>query len=218
MSKIEWDKTSERFFETGIDRGVLYVYDPDTKKYKNGVAWNGLTTVNETPSGAEPNPQYADNIKYLNLYSAEELGVTIEAFTYPDKFAECDGSVNIESGLMIGQQARKMFGLSYRTKVGSDTKGNDAGYKIHLLYGCMASPSERSYSTINDSPEATTFSWELSTNPVLVEGRQPTALITIDSRTYNSTKLKKLEDLLYGTDEKDPELPLPSEIIALQEF
>lgn len=217
MTKIEWDKTGERFFETGVDHGVLYIYDSDTRVYKDGVPWNGLVTVNETPSGAEPNPQYADNIKYLNLFSAEELGVTIEAFTYPDKFAECDGSVDVEKGLTLGQQARKMFGLAYRTKIGNDVKGNDAGYKLHLLYGCKASPSERSYSTINDSPEAITFSWELSTTPIPVEGHQPTALITIDSRTYSKAKLKKLEDMLYGTEDTEPKLPLPAEIIALEE-
>lgn len=218
--KIVWDKTGERFYETGVEKGVLYRFDNLTNAYTNGVAWNGLTAVNESPSGAESSPLYADNIKYLNLISAEEFGGTIEAYTYPDEFAECDGSAELAPGVIIGQQSRKIFGLSYVTKVGNDSDGQDHGYKIHLVYGCQASPSEKGYSTINDSPEAITFSWEFTTTPVNVTGFKPTSVITIDSRTTDAEKLKALEDILYGTDAGDegtpaattPRLPFPDEV------
>lgn len=218
--KIVWDKTGERFYETGVEKGVLYRFDNLTNAYTNGVAWNGLTAVNESPSGAESSPLYADNIKYLNLISAEEFGGTIEAYTYPDEFAECDGSAELAPGVIIGQQSRKIFGLSYVTKVGNDSDGQDHGYKIHLVYGCQASPSEKGYSTINDSPEAITFSWEFTTTPVNVTGFKPTSVITIDSRTTDAEKLKALEDILYGTDAgaegtpaaTTPRLPFPDEV------
>lgn len=218
MSKIVWDKTGERLYETGVDRGVLYVQSNGT--YPKGVAWNGLTAVTESPSGAEPTPLYADNIKYLNLMSAEEFGCTIEAYTYPEEFAECDGSAELAVGVTIGQQARKTFGLSYRTKIGNDAAGNEFGYKLHLIYGGLAAPSEKAYATINDSPEAITFSWEVSTTPVSVDGHSPTASITIDSTKVEPTKLKALEEILYGKDGDgssgtEPRLPLPSEIATL---
>lgn len=197
--RLKWDETGKRFYETGVKQGVLYVQDSDGS-YPQGVVWNGLTSVQETPSGAESNPQYADDIKYLDLYSKEEFGCTIEAFTYPDAFAECDGSAEVATGVLIGQQARKSFGFSYVTTIGNDTDGTDYGYKIHLVYGCKASPSERQYQTINDSPEAITFSWEVTTTPPVVEGYKPTALITIDSTKADETTLKSLEDILYGTD------------------
>lgn len=216
MARLAWDKTGERFYESGVDHGVLYRPD-ETGVYTNGVVWNGLTAVTESPSGAEANPQYADNIKYLNLVSAEEFGATIEAFTYPAEFAECDGSAVVSPGVTIGQQARKMFGLSYRTKVGNDLKGQDAGYKLHLIYGCMAAPSERAYTTINDSPEAITFSWELTTTAVPVTGHSPVASMTVDSTKATKEKMKALEDLLYGTAEGaiPAKLPSPDEVIAL---
>ena len=198
MSKLIWDKTGERYYETGVDRGVHYAMKDGA--YPVGVAWNGLTAVNESPSGAEPSPLYADNIKYLNLMSAEEFGATIEAYTYPDEFAECDGSAEIAAGVSIGQQTRKMFGLSYRTKLGNDTIGSDYAYIIHLIYGALASPSEKSYETINDSPDAITFSWELSTTPVEVPGFKPTASVTIKSNKVKADALAKLEAILYGTD------------------
>lgn len=216
MTGIVWDETGKHFFETGVDHGVLYTVD-EKGEYKDGVAWNGLVTITESPSGAEATAQYADNTKYLNMYSAEELGVTIEAFTYPDEFAECDGTLSPTPGVYLGQQDRKAFGLCYRTKVGSDTAGNDAGYKLHLLYGCKASPSERAYGTINDSPEAITFSWEVSTTPVPIGGEyKPVSLITIDSRTANKEKLKTLEDMLYGTSTGagGPVLPKPDVVIS----
>lgn len=214
MAAITWDETGKRFYETGVDHGVLYLANEDSGAYEKGVAWNGLTTVTETPSGAEANPQYADNIKYLNLFSAEELGVTIEAFTYPDEFAVCDGTAQPQAGVYIGQQTRKMFGLSYRTKIGNDVKGNDAGYKLHLLYGCQASPSERAYATINDSPEPITFSWEVTTTPAAYTGGNSTALITIDSTKVKPAKLKILEDKLYGAQD-DATLPLPDEVVGI---
>lgn len=214
MSKITWDNTGERLFETGVKNGVLYVQD-ETGKYPKGVAWNGLTAVTESPSGAEATPLYADDIKYLNLYSAEEFGATIEAYMYPDEFAECDGTASIADGVMIGQQTRKAFGMSYKTTVGNDVKGNDYGYKLHIIYGAMASPSEKAYATINDSPEAITFSWEVTTTPVAVAGFKPTASITIDSTKADATKLKALEDMLYGTEDQEASLPLPDEIAAL---
>lgn len=214
MAVLEWDKTGERFYETGVDKGVLYIQN-SSGEYKDGVAWNGLTSVNESPSGAEASPQYADNIKYLTLTSAEEFALTIEAYTYPDKFAECDGTSELESGVFLGQQPRKTFGFCYRTKVGNDVQNDELGYKIHLIYGCKAAPSERSNSTINDSPEAITFSWEISTTPVSVSGKKPTAHIIIDSRKIESSKLKSIEDTLYGTSSKEPELPLPDKIIEM---
>lgn len=210
--KLSWDQVGERFYETGIDRGVLYPIVSGT--YSKGVAWNGLTAVNETPEGAEPTPIYADNIKYLNLMSAEELGITIEAFTYPDEFAACDGSVEIAEGVTIGQQTRQHFGLCYRTLIGNDENGTDHGYKLHLIYDCLASPSERPHNTVNDTPEAETFSWEVTTTPIEITGHKPSASLVIDSTKVDSTKLKALEDILYGTDSKESTLPLPSEVIA----
>ena len=212
MARITWDQVGERFYEAGVDHGVLYLSN-NTGTYDKGYAWNGLTTVTESPSGAESNPQYADNIKYLNLVSAEEFGATIEAFTYPDEFAQCDGTATPRAGIAIGQQGRRMFGLSYRTLVGNDTEGTSLGYKIHLIYGAQAAPSEKAYGTINDSPEALTFSWELSTSPVPVEGYKPTASITIDSREFPAETLKTFEDILYGTVAESPRLPLPDEVI-----
>lgn len=213
MSKLVWDQIGERFYETGIKKCVLYPYSNGT--YGAGVAWNGITSISESPSGGEPSPQYADNIKYLNLMSNEEIGASIEAFMYPDEFAECDGSANLAEGVVIGQQTRKQFGLSYVTQIGNDTDGSDHGYKIHLLYGCLASPSEKQYSTINDSPEANTMSWEVTTTPVEVDGHKPTALITIDSTKVDASKLTALETMLYGTADTEPKLPLPAEIITL---
>lgn len=213
MSRITWDNTGERFYETGVKQGVLYVQDGGA--YPKGVAWNGLTAVTESPSGAEATALYADDIKYLNLYSAEEFGATIEAYTYPDEFKECDGSSEIATGVVIGQQTRKAFGLCYRTTLGNDTAGADYGYKLHIIYNAMASPSEKGYATINDSPEAITFSWEVTTTPVNVEGFKPTASITIDSTKADPTKLKALEDILYGAAETESRLPLPDEIMSL---
>ena len=222
MSRIVWDKTGERTYETGIDRGVLY---PQTVggTYPKGVAWNGLTTVTESPSGAEANPQYADNIKYLNLLSAEEFGATIEAFTYPDEWAVCDGSAEPTPGLSLGQQARKQFGLCYRTVLGNDTEGQDHGYKLHLIYNALAAPSEKGYSSINDSPEAISFSWEITTTPIELANYKPVASITIDSTKVDAAKLAALETILYGKDATtepaaeavDPRLPLPDEIITI---
>lgn len=213
MSKIVWDKSGEKFYETGVDRGVLYVKEGEN--YGAGVPWNGLTSVSENPSGAEPTPLWADNKKYINLMSAEEYGATIEAFMYPDEFMVCDGSASIAEGVYIGQQPRKTFGLCYRTLLGNDVDMNDHGYKIHIVYNGLASPSEKAYATVNDSPEAITFSWEVSTTPVDIPGFKPTASITIDSTKVDAGKLKALEDLLYGTEEKEASLPTPEEIIAL---
>lgn len=212
MSKLVWDKVEDRLYETGVDHGVLYTVDKGT--YGNGVVWNGLTGVTESPSGAESTGQYADNIKYLNLTSAEDFGATIEAYTYPDEFALCDGSAEIATGVMIGQQTRKTFGFSYRTKIG-DSDSDSKGYKIHIIYGAKASPSERAYSTVNDSPEALTFSWEISTTPVNVTGHSPTASVTIDSTKTNATKLAALEAILYGSEENEARLPLPDEIVEI---
>ena len=211
MSKIVWDQTGERLYETGVKRGVLYVQDSGGT-YPKGVAWNGLTAVTESPSGAEATPLYADDIKYLNLMSTEELGGTIEAYTYPDEFAECDGSASIATGVYIGQQPRKTFGMCYTTTVGNDVDSNAHGYKLHLIYGALASPSEKAYSTINDSPEAITFSWEFSTTPVNVTGFKPTANIVIDSTKVASEKMTALEKILYGDTEAEPRLPLPDEV------
>ena len=213
MENIVWDQTGERLYETGVKNGVLYVQESGA--YPKGVAWNGLTAVTESPSGAEPTALYADDTKYVNLVSAEEFGATIEAYTYPDEFAECDGSASISNGVYIGQQNRKTFGLSYKTTVGNDVDNNNHGYKLHLIYGAVASPSEKSYSTINDSPDAITFSWEISTTPVNVTGHKPTALLTIDSTKVDSTKLAKLEAILYGSSEAEARLPLPDEIVSI---
>ncbi len=213
MSKLVWDTIGERFYETGVKQGVLYVQTAGT--YPKGVAWNGLTAVTESPSGAEATPLYADDIKYLNLMSNEEFGATIEAYTYPDEFAACDGSVALVEGVMLGQQKRSTFGLCYRTALGNDTDGSDYGYKLHLIYGCLAAPSEKAYATINDSPEAITFSWEVSTTPVEVSGHKPTSCITIDSTKVDETKLKALEDILYGSESEEARLPLPNEIATL---
>lgn len=213
MAKLTWDNASERLYETGVKKGVLYVYDESQKKYGTGVAWNGLTAVTESPSGAEATPLYADDTKYLNLMSTEEFGATVEAYTYPDEFAECDGSASLVDGVYVGQQKRKTFGLVYVTTVGNDTEGNDHGYKIHIIYGCLAAPSEKAYATINDSPEAITFSWEISTTPVNVTGFKPTASLIVDStKVTKSEKLTALEAKLFGSDESEPELLLPDEI------
>lgn len=227
MSRLTWDNTGERYYETGVKQGVLYPIQTDGK-YSVGVAWNGLTAVTESPSGAEATALYADDIKYLNLISTEEFGATIEAYTYPDEFAECDGSAALADGIMLGQQKRKTFGLCYKTTVGNDVDGNDYGYKLHLIYGCLAAPSEKAYATINDSPEAITFSWEVSTTPVNVAGFKPTSQITIDSTKIaegKKAKLTELEDILYGKDGTGDDqtgaavarLPLPDEIKTLFE-
>lgn len=212
MALLTWDDSGSRFYETGVDRGVLYI--PTAGVYDNGVAWNGIVSVTESPSGAEPSPQYADNIKYLNLYSTEEFSATLEAFTYPSEFEQFDGMVSPEVGMTLGQQSRGVFGLSFRTKVGNDVDGEDHGYKLHLLYGCQASPSEKAYNTINDSPEAITFSWEINTTPAQATGYKPVSLITIDSRTVNATNLQTLEDELYGATVA-PKLGTPDEVIAI---
>lgn len=214
MPVLEWDKINERVYETGVSKGVLYLPD-NTGAYSTGVAWNGLVSVNESPSGAESNKQYADNRVYLNLISAEEFSGTIEAFTYPEEFAECDGTATPKKGVYVGQQTRKGFGFSYQTIVGNDTQLNRYGYKIHLVYGAMATPSEKAYSTVNESPEPVTFSWEFNTTPVSVTDMDPTALLTIDSTKVDAAGLKALEDLLYGSESKTAELPLPDDVFAL---
>lgn len=217
MARLEWDKTGEHLYETGVDHGVLYFPD-QTGAYKNGVAWNGLISVSESPSGAEATGQYADNIKYLNLISAEEFGATIEAYTYPEEFEACNGNKELveNTGVYVGQQSRSVFGLCYRTMIGNDTDGQDHGYKLHLVYGCQVSPSEKAYQTINDSPEALTFSWELSTTPVNVTGKKPTALLVIDSTKIDSTKLAKIEAKLYGDETSTGAvLPTPDEIAEI---
>ena len=211
MSKLVWDKTGERFYETGVDHGVLYPIQAGGL-YNKGVVWNGLTAVTESPSGAEATALYADNIKYLNLISAEEFGATIEAYTYPDEFAECDGSAELTAGVYIGQQPRKTFGLCYRTVIGNDVDNDSFGYKLHLIYGALAAPSEKGYSTINDSPEAITFSWEIKTTPVNVTGGKPTACLTIDSTKVDKDKLTALEAILYGNESTEAKLPLPDEV------
>lgn len=213
MARLVWDKTGERFYETGVRQGVLYPMVDGA--YPKGVAWNGLTAVTESPSGAESTALYADDIKYLNLRSTEEFGATIEAYTYPKEFEECDGSAELAAGVTIGQQPRKSFGLSYRTALGNDVENENHGYKLHLIYGATASPSEKAYATISDSPEAITFSWEVTTVPVNVEGFKPTALLTIDSTKIDPAKLTALEDILYGKAEAEARLPLPDEIATL---
>lgn len=213
MSKLVWDQTGERLFETGVKQGVLYPQEGGA--YPKGYAWNGLTAVTESPSGAEATPLYADDIKYLNLLSNEEFGATIEAYTYPDEFASCDGSAEIAPGVVIGQQKRKAFGLSYKTTLGNDVDSYDHGYKLHLVYGALATPTEKAYATINDSPEAITFSWEITTTPVAVKGFKPTAIVTVDSTKVAAEKLASLEEILYGTDEQEARLPLPNEVAEL---
>lgn len=210
MAKLVWDAVGDRIYETGVRQGVLYPMSNGT--YPKGVAWNGLTAITESPSGAEPTPLYADDIKYLNLLSAEEFAATVEAYTYPDEFAECDGSATLADGVTIGQQSRKTFGLCYRTVLGNDTENDNHGYKLHIIYGAMAAPSEKAYESINDSPEAITFSWELSTTPVNVTGFKPTASITIDSTKVAEGKMAALEKVLYGDTDTEARLPLPDEI------
>lgn len=225
--RLAWDKSGERYYETGVNRGVLYVRD-ENGEYSSGVVWNGLTEINESPSGADATPLWADNIKYLNLMSTEEFGATINAYTYPDEFMACDGTVKVASGVYMGQQNRKTFGLSYTTKLGNDIDGDDHGYKIHLVYGCLASTSDKSYSTVNDSPDAITFSWEVNTTPVEsnIDGVKPSATLVINSTEIEPEKLKEIEDILYGSDAtvgpddtpieaKEARLPMPDEIIAL---
>lgn len=221
MSALTWDATGERLYETGVNQGALYVMNGST--YGNGVAWNGLTAITETPSGAEQTPLYADNIKYLNLISAEEFGLTIEAYTYPDEFGECDGSATLTPGVKIGQQKRKTFGLAYKTLIGNDTEGSDYGYRLHIVYGIQAAPSEKAYATVNDSPEAVTFSWECTTTPVTVGTinsveYKPTSIITIDSTGFSpekSNNLAALEAYLYGSADKEPQLPTPAQVYEL---
>ena len=216
MAKLVWDKTGDRLYETGVKNGVLYI--PTAGVYSKGVAWNGLTAVTESPSGAEATALYADDTKYLSLMSTEEFGATIEAYTYPDEFAACDGSAELADGVMIGQQKRSTFGLCYKTTIGNDTEGNDHGYKLHIIYGALAAPSEKAYASINDSPEAITFSWEITTTPVNVTGAKPTASLVIDSTKADPSKLAALEDILYGKDgdsATEPRLPLPDEIKTL---
>lgn len=215
MSILTWDETGKKFYETGVDRGVLYSPDSSSGKYTKGVAWSGLTAVNESPSGAESTALYADNQKYLSLISAEEFGGTIEAYMYPDEFAECDGSREIAPGVFATQQTRKHFGFSYRTLIGNDTEGTDKGYKIHLVYDAVASPSEKSNSTVNDSPEAATLSWEFTTTPVSCPGMKPTAHIVIDSTKADPTELAALEKILYGGTDSEPRMPLPDELAEI---
>jgi hypothetical protein len=211
--KLKWDEAGKKFYETGTKKGVLYVFK--NGDYQPGVAWNGLTAVTESPSGAEATPLYADDIKYLNLMSAEEFGCTIEAYTYPDEFAECDGYAELGTGVTIGQQKRTMFAFSYVTTLGNDEENNEYGYKIHIVYGCLASPSEKGYSSINDSPEAITLSWEVTTTPIEVEGFKPTATITINSKKVTEAQLKAIEDKLYGTDETEPTLLKPADLVTI---
>lgn len=214
MAKLQWDKTGEHFYETGVDHGVLYPMNDGGQTYATGVAWNGLTAVTESPEGAEVSAIYADNIKYLNLMSAEDFKATIEAYTYPEEFEQCDGSASLVQGVKIGQQSRKAFGFCYRTKVGNDLNP-ELGYKIHIVYGATAAPTERAYETVNDSPEAITFSWEVSTIPVEVTGFKPTAHVEIDSTKVEPAKLAKIEAKLYGSETEEPTLLMPDEIVAL---
>lgn len=214
MSKLEWDKTGERYYEAGVEQGVLYPQGIGGT-YPKGVVWNGLITVTEKPSGAEASPMYADNKKYLNLLSVEDFAATVEAYTYPDEFKKCDGSAEIAKGVLIGQQKREIFGLSYMTKLGNDTEGEDHGYKLHLVYGATAAPTEKAYGTINDSPDAITFSWELTTTPVTISGFKPAACVTIDSTKCDAVKLVALEKILYGDANTEAKLPLPEEVATL---
>lgn len=220
MTRIQWDQTGERLYETGVDRGVLYIYDAEKKKYTNGVAWNGLTAVTESPSGAEPNAFYADNIKYLNIMSTEEFGGTIEAYTYPEEFARCDGS-HVENGVYVGQQARVPFGFAYRTLIGNDTEGNDYGEKIHVVWDAKAQPSEMARNTVNDTPEPTTMSWTFTTTPTQFKSDgdfkdlKPTAHIYIDSKKTDAKVYEKIKDLLWGTEGAEPTLPTPDELLAM---
>lgn len=214
MAKLVWDQSGSRVYETGVSKGVLYPMSSTPGTYAAGVAWNGLSSVSESPTGAEPSPIYADNIKYLNLLSAEEFEASIEAYTYPDEFAECDGSAEVEPGMFVSQQPRKQFALCYQTKIGNDLNP-EAGFKLHIIYGALAAPTERAYETVNDSPEAMTFSWELTTTPVAVTGFKPTAHIVIDSTKADSAKLATLLDSLYGTTTEEPELLLPDAIAAI---
>lgn len=213
MAKLVWDEIGKRFYETGVNQCALYLQENGA--YPKGVAWSGITAINESPSGAEASPIYADNIKYLNLMSTEEFAASIEAYTYPDEFAVCDGSAEIATGITIGQQPRKQFGLCYKSLVGNDTEGTEYGYKLHLIYGCLAAPSEKSNTTVNDSPEAASMSWEITTTPVNVEGFKPTATLVIESTKVDKTKLAELEAILYGTAEEEARLPLPDEIMTL---
>lgn len=212
-AKLTWDETGKRLFETGVDQVVLYPFDSALGTYPTGVAWNGVTGITESPSGAEANPFYADNIKYMNLISPEEFGATLEAYTYPDEFAECDGSAEAETGVILGQQARKQFALCYRTRLGNDTDGDSYGYKLHIIYGCMAAPSEKAYATVSDSPEGITFSWEITTTPVPVTGYKPVSSIVINSKT--ATNLAALETILYGSGTAAARLPLPAEVLTV---
>lgn len=214
MAKLEFDKIGSRVYETGVKNGVLYVMGDDGA-YETGVAWNGLTGVSEKPTGAEATPLYADDIKYVVLYSSEDYEATIEAYTYPEEFEVCDGSASLVEGVTIGQQARKTFAFCYRTTLGNDTKGQEYGYKIHIVYGCMAKPSEKSYQSINDDPEAITFSWDITTTPVPVDGMKPTATVVVDSTRVDQAKMQKLLDALYGTASEEPHVPLPNEIKTL---
>ena len=214
MAKLIWDDLGQKLYETGVSNAVLYLQD-DTGAYSKGVAWNGLTKVTESPSGAEATPLYADNVKYLNLMSSEEFGGTIEAYTYPDEFLECDGGAEISKGIIAGQQVRKQFGLCYKTIIGNDVKGNDYGYKLHIVYGCLASPSSKDYQTINDSPEAISLSWEFKSTPVPVTDQKPTATLVIDSTKVGEATLTAIEEVLYGTETTEASLPLPDDILAL---
>lgn len=215
MAQLTWDNAGERYYETGVKKGVLYVYDNEAKAYGKGVAWNGLTAVTESPSGAEANPLYADDIKYLNLLSNEEFGGTIEAYQSPEEFDECDGTASVVAGIKLGQQKRKTFAFCYRTSLGNDVEGADYGYKIHIVYGALAAPSERAYATVNDSPEAITLSWEFTTTPVEVTGFKPTSHVEIDSTKVAEATLKAIEDSLYGTDSQEPTLLLPNELASI---
>lgn len=214
MAKLVFDAVGSRFFETGVKNGVLFVQGANGE-YENGVVWNGLTAVTESPSGAEATPLYADDMKYVVLYSTEEFGATIEAYTYPEEFEQCDGSAQLGTGVTIGQQQRKSFGLVYKTVIGNDVQGQELGYKIHIIYGAKAAPSEKAFATINDSPEAITFSWELSTVPVPVEGHRPTSTVVIDSTKVDAEKLAALEDKLFGCESEESTLPLPDEIAQI---
>lgn len=213
MARLQWDTEGQRFYETGVSNGVLFVKKSGT--YQKGVAWNGLISVSESPSGAETTALYADNIKYLSLMSTEEFGATIEAYTYPEEFMTCDGSASIATGVFAGQQTRDAFGLVYKTLLGNDSDGVDHGYKLHIIYNCLAAPTEKGYQTVNDSPEAITFSWEVTTTPVEIPGFKPSATIIIDSTKVAAGKMKAIEDLIFGADAKESSLPTPAEIITL---